>query len=324
MAKTDLDKLKGSFYIYSNGEFVFLAGTKFYIFKPDGSLVACRKDLRYVHGITFLSGNRALLSCKGVYHMIELPTGSDIWSVPFTKSSFGGSEIAISPDEAYAYSYDTWKSRHFIARLDLRTHELDVHDFYMDCGGTHDILCDEEGIPCLLKSFSITIGGKQFSEVGVRMHDFYYPDAGRTTNWKTKGIYEGLFGALQFFGSTDRILCDDLRVYEPATGKSINLLENDPAWQPPFPRPSECWFDTTGRYLCVKYSNGNVIVDLLERKVVAQYAAKHMRGCLVGNEYWICDGERILRKPFPVMEDIPPQSGAINSDWFYASRPELW
>ena len=57
----DVDKIKGNFYIYSNGEYVVLPGTKLYILKTDGSLVACRNDLRHAGRITFVSGNRMLL-----------------------------------------------------------------------------------------------------------------------------------------------------------------------------------------------------------------------------------------------------------------------
>ena len=39
MKKTDLEKLKGSFYIYSNGEYVVLLGTKLYIECADGSFI---------------------------------------------------------------------------------------------------------------------------------------------------------------------------------------------------------------------------------------------------------------------------------------------
>ena len=74
----DVDKIKGSFYIYSNGEYVVLPGTKLYILRTDGSLVNCRSDLRHAGRITFLSGNRMLLcSSKKEFHMIDLHDGSD-------------------------------------------------------------------------------------------------------------------------------------------------------------------------------------------------------------------------------------------------------
>ena len=57
---TDIDRLKGDFSVYFSGEYVVLTGSKLYIFRPDGSQVACRKDLRYADRITFLPGSRCL------------------------------------------------------------------------------------------------------------------------------------------------------------------------------------------------------------------------------------------------------------------------
>jgi hypothetical protein len=72
------------------------------------------------------------------------------------------------------------------------------------------------------------------------------------------------------------------------------------------------------------YQTVNVIIDIPARKVAAQYAGDLTRGCLIGNEYWICADGRICRKPFPTMEDAPPVKTALNSDWYYSERPELW
>lgn len=35
-----------------------------------------------------------------------------------------------------------------------------------------DIFCDEDGVPCLLKTVFETIGGKPYHQNGVRIHDF--------------------------------------------------------------------------------------------------------------------------------------------------------
>lgn len=325
MKKTDLEKLKGSFYIYSNGEYVVLPGTKLYIFKTDGSLVACRNDLRYAGRITFLSENRMLLcSSKAVFHMINLCDGSDIWTAPYTKNELNVANLAVSHDESFVYTYDQWKGTHFISRLDLQTHEVDTYDMHMDSGATRGIICNETGTPCLLKTLSETIGGKRFCQNGVRIHDFYDVSPGNTTSWETKWSFDGHRSSLCFLDGTDTVVTTDLHIYRPSTGSSIDLLENEFSWQRPERFPSDCWLDITNRYLCLKYQTANVIIDIHARKVVAQYATEYKRGCLVGNEYWICVGDRILRKPFPAFEDAPPVKAVINSDWYYSKRPELW
>lgn len=325
MKKTDLEKIKGSFYVYSNGEYVVLPGTKLYIFKADGSMVACRKDLRNAGRITFLSDNRMLLcSSKAVFHMINLCDGVDIWTTPYTKNELNVSDLAVSPDEAYAYTYDEWKGSNFISRLNLHTHEVDIHDMYMDKGATKGIVCDEDGVPCMLKTLGETIGGQLFQQNGVRIHDFYDVSPGHTTSWKAKWSFTGTRSAFRFLDGTDRIVTTDLHLYETSTGISMDLLENETNWECPKDYPCDCWMDISKRYLCVKYQTANVIIDISSRKVVAQYAANYKRGCVIGNEYWICVDDRICRKPFPAFEVVPPVKTVINADWYYSKRPEHW
>lgn len=326
MEKTELEKIKGTFYVYSNGDYVVLPGTKLYILKPDGSLVACRKDLRNAGRITFLSGNRMLLcSSKAVFHMIDLCTGSDIWTAPSVKDNLNVHELAISPDEAFAYTYGDYRGTRFICRLFLTTpeHEVDKRDMYMDVGATFGIFCDEGGVPCLLKALTETIGGKTVHQSGVRIHDFDGIDPGGTSTWKAKWSFESRSSS-SFFGSTDRILTSDLCIYDLSTGTLTPLLEQDAYEKLPQQTKCDCWFDLTGRYLCIRYQTGNVIIDTQNRNIAAQYAASFAKGCLIGDEYWICVNDKICRKPFPSFEDIPPVKHTINMDWYFAKRPELW
>lgn len=308
MKKTDLEKIKGSFYIYSNGDYAVLPGAKLYIFKPDGSLVACRNDLRYAGRITFLSGNRMLLcSSKAVFHMIDLCSGSDIWTAPYVKNNLNVNNLAISPDESFAYTYDEYKGINFISRLSLtaQEHEVDAHSMYYDVGGTYGILCDTDGVPCLLKSLTETIGGKTVHQNGVRIHDFDGIAPGCTNTWKAKWSFDTR-SAISFWGSTSRILTSDLCIYDPDTGTLTPLLEPESYNRLPHQTICACWPDSTGRYLCLKYQTGNVILDTQNRNFAAQYAADYKQGCLIGNEYWICVNDRICRKPFPAFEEIPP------------------
>ena len=110
-----------------------------------------------------------LCSSKAVFHMIDLCSGSDIWITPYVKHNLNVNELAISPDEAFAYTYDEYKGMNFISRLFLTTqeHEVDAQDMYMDVGATRGIFCDSYGVPCLLKTLSETIGGKNVNQSGV-------------------------------------------------------------------------------------------------------------------------------------------------------------
>lgn len=298
--KSVLDRIKGRCPVFSSGEYVVIPGTSLYILRPDGTLAASRKDLRHAGRVTFLSGDRMLLCTgKGVFHMIDLPSGQDLWTAPYTKFDLNAAKLAVSPDETFAYTYDEHNGHPFISRLDLNTGEVTIHEMHSDIGATRDIRCDEAGIPCLLKTLEETIGGQRCHQNGVRIHDFDGIAPGGTTNWKTKWYFEGSRCALRFLDGADRVITNDLHLYEPSTGTSIELLESES----PDRHPLDCWPDSSGRYLCVKYLTANVVIDLKSRKIVARYAAEHTRGCLVGREYWIGTDEQIERRPFPTFEE---------------------
>ncbi len=332
--KTYLDKLKNIYAIHFNGEYVVIAHTKLHILRPDGTLVACRGDLRYAGRITFLSGNRMLLcSSKAVFHMIDLTTGEDLWTAPYTKNNLNVNPIAISPNEKFAYTYDRWNDgkidRSFISQLNLETHETEIIDMHLDAGSSRDICCEDETTPCLLKTLIETIGGKNYLICGVRLHDFFCQEARSTSNWKTKWSRELPCASPQmFFGFTDRVVTSDLHIFTPATGEDVDLLENETEHTLPQEQPNRCWLDRTGRYLCIRYDRGNVIIDTQERKIAATYAAKFKLGCLIGGEYWLGTENGVVRKPFPAFEDIPPYKPATHlasaTSAYYAKHPELW
>ena len=308
MAITELDKLNGSFSIYNSGSYVVAICQKSVsIFTTVGQRIACRKDLPAAHRCLVLSGNRMLV-CSGKlhFHMIELATGQDLWDAPYVKCDLNIAPLAISPDEHFVYTVDTYKGSPFISRLDLNTHETQTHNFFFDTGATQDIICDEHGVPHVLKTISETVGGKPFVSCGVRIHDFRSIAPGETNCWKTKWYLEGSCHPIFFYSSTDKVLLDDLRVYDPATGKAFNLLENEVDQKQLDRKPLSYWLDDSGKYLCLGYQNTNVLIDTDARKIVAQYACDPVcRGCLIGQEYWICVEGRLCRRPFPSFETPP-------------------
>lgn len=322
--KTDIDRLQGNYNIYFNGRYIVLPGTKLYIFKPDGSCVACRKDLRYAGRITFLSEDRMLLSSKSVVHMMDLQDGSDLWTLPFPKTEFNLEHFAVTPDEACAYTFDHWKGQLFLTRLDLNQQEIDTYDISYDVGVTRDIICDGEGVPCVLKTYRESIGGKVVTQNGVRIQDYDILYRGSSYYWKSKWQFDGTRCAECFLGSTDRIVTSDLHIYEPSSGSEINLLEKDSEWQRPVISASTYWTDIMDRYLCLSYPTGNVVIDMQGRRAAAQYTGAYTRGCIVGEEYWICDNERICRKPFPATEALPPLHAAGFADEIFSQHLELW
>ena len=319
----DIDRIQCNAYLYTNGSYVVIPGTHLHILKSDGTLVVSRKDLRNAGKITFLPGNKLLLcSSKAIVHMINLFDGQDIWTAPYTKSNFNLDSFALSPDQTFAYSYGKNRQGPFISRINLHTQEVDSYSFDCDIGATNDILCDAEGIPCLLKTLNETIGGKQVLQSGIRIHDFDGIAPYSTSVWKAKWSSESR-SSLRFFDSIDHILTSDLKVYHIYTGELIDLLENENSWVPPSKGTLGYWLDPSKQYLFIRYQNASVVIDTQAKKVVAQYASS-WRGALVGNEYWVCTEGKILRKPFPSFEEALPIKETIGMDWYFAKHPELW
>lgn len=305
--KLDIEKVRGTYDIFANGDDVVLTGDRFRLFTPEGRETACRRDIRNACKAVFLPERRALVRRRnGMFHLIDLRDGSELWTVPGPKPVLYNSPVVMTPDYRCAYTYDSVEGRLQIIRLDLEARETDSFSVHYDMGATRDILCDEEGIPCVLKTYFEQIGNQIYCQNGVRIQDYDILYRGSTFFWKWKWQFtQKDYASRCFLGQLGKILTTDLHVYWPDTGEMENLLENESQWQQPAGGPMEGWIDQTGRHLCLMYEKGNVVIDMEEKHVTAQYRAEYARGCLVGNQYWICRDKQIARLPFPDFEPWP-------------------
>jgi len=135
-----------------------------------------------------------------------------------------------------------------------------------------------------------------------------------TRDWSMKPVfnlrknlefYSGRI-AKAFLGNTDTLITSDLHVYSVVTGETYNLIENSPQWRQPQFNPSEIVLHESGKYVILKYSHANAIVDFSARKIIAQYNTETWWGCIVGNEFWETTEAGVLRRPFPLMEELRP------------------
>ena len=227
----ELDKVKGSHWIFRNSDYVVFVGKKLWIFKKDGTLIACRKDIPHAYKVAFLPGERLLTGGgnKAEYRLLSLVDGTDIWSFPpIKKKEVCAYRFAISPDYKQAFDYYSWMDGYHLVKLDIQTGEMDICLLQEDLRATKDIMCDENGVPCLLQTHYEEIGGQRVSQNGVRYHYLDDIDVGNAYYWKYKWQHKGITIADTFLESTELILTKDLYVYEPKSGKTYFLLENDP------------------------------------------------------------------------------------------------
>lgn len=304
-----LDDTKGVYWIYRNKSHVVLVGKKLWILKPDGTIVACRKDVSNVYKVAFLSGDRILTGGgKGAtYRLISLVDGKELWSIPHIKWTCSSDRFAISPDERFAFDFYWWNDKDYLVKIDIQKGCMESYVLKKGLRCTKDIICDDDGALYLLQVHYDETEEGRISQNGIRC-EYVNDQANKGAyDWKYRWQHEGPTISETFLDSPDLILTEDLYVYSPKTKEKFFLLENDPDWTKPGLGMPTCWFDESKQYLSIMYDNVNVVVDWYERRMVARYAGKTRKGCIINDEYWISSEEGIRRVPFPLIEDIPPR-----------------
>lgn len=328
MRKIDLSTVKDCGVIWNCGEFVVASGKSLWVFRKDGSFVSKSNTIRYPGKLHFLPPDRIFVAggTDYQYHYVNLLTGEDIWTTSLDrKGELFNQRFAVSPDNRYLYDmYNHYVSgKRYVLRFsleDLTVSKSEVPDYLR---GTVGIYTDEEGILYALQTHLLTDDGK-LSQNGILRIDWrtekpvfswervWQSERNRKKMWKhTDGRY---------------ILCEDYSVIDMTTMQSFNLLENDSKWIPEN-GCLDCEY-LPDRGLLLAYHgiyDGNVVIDCKARKRVAQYAPTEIgvragfAGCLIGDEYWIGTADGIVRKPFPLFEEIPEK---VSPWWLFTREME--
>lgn len=234
-----------------------------------------------------------------------------------------GWRFVASPDKRYLYDiyYHYVREQWYVLRFSLN--DLTVSKAVIeDCLRlTVDIYTDEDGILYALQTQHLTDDGK-ISQNGILRID-----------WRTE---TPIFSWMHMWQSerekrwlcTDGryIMCCDYTVIDMKYMQSFSLLENDSEWKTEL-GCSDCVY-LPDRGLLIAYHtmyDGNVVIDTKARKRVAQYAppklgvAAGYAGCLIGDEYWIGTEGGIVKKTFPVFEEV---SRDVSPYWLWAKEME--
>lgn len=305
MKKSNLSSIKDRAWIFKSGLFVVVLGKKLHVFSTAGTKLFSRNDITNPCKVAFLPNDLLLVDGANKYWLISLAHGADVWVIPQPQKEFCPNfRFALSPCGKYSYDYYLNNGVYYFVRIDLEFGNIEKYAIQSGLRTTVGIQCDENGTPCLLQCHYSVIGDKRVSENGILYQyqelfspfDDYY--------WKYKWWLEGSQIACSFWENTEAVLTNDLHVFYPRSGKMEYLLKNEKEWTPPALKPSAYSIEYN-RFVTLKYRHSNVVIDLLERKIIAQYAGCDAGGCIVGNEFWISSESGIQRKPFPFMEDIP-------------------
>lgn len=301
----ELSDIKGRRWIYSDGKYIVITGKELWILKKDLSVICCRKDISNVYKVAFPSDNIMLTGQgkKASYRLIRLDDGSEIYTWPPISMEHSMHQFALSLDRMMAFDCFDWRMKDYLVSINLQTGELDTVRSPKELRVTSDMLCDKEGALCILQSQYEEDGCTRVSNNGIlSLPSNQVIDKGHCF-LKYQWNHSGGRIAEYFLGDTGYILTNDLHVYDPETAESIYLLENEPSWKPTAYRPSGCWIDESRHLVFLMYTDTNVVIDWEAKKVVALYKGPFVKGCLIGNEYWISSGNGIRRLPFPMVEE---------------------
>ena len=309
MAINRIEDIRGEYAIQAYGKYVVFFGASLIIAHQDGTILASRSNFRNVHKITTISEDSIIVDCgsQNAYIVLSLLDGSERWRVEFPRRDVPSQRFVISPDRSAVYDRYRLKADSYLVRIDLATNILETIYLKKGLGGISDLCCDEDGVPCLLEGCYEVVAQKHISANGIR---YVYLDSispGDAYNWKEKWTFAHPTISKFFLCNTETILTNDLQVYQINSGKTDRLLLDDETAQLLTIPPSNLIISTDKKYILLKCEQMDIIVDADTRKMVARYATNSYHGCLIGNEYWVCTKEGVQRKPFPLIEPIPPK-----------------
>lgn len=311
MSKSDIEKIKGNYTIMRSNHYVVAHGKKLYVFTLTGEMLFCRNDIRNVLKVAFLQEQALLVDSGKSYSLISLNDGSETWKITQSKREFNSPHFALSPCGTFAYNFYLNKGDYYLEKIDLINARIEEYPLDNELRTANDIQCESSGEPALLRSHYSEIAGRRVSENGI-VYPLHEPFGnGSSYYWKNKWQFQGSQISYAFWRGTESVITNDLHIFQQATGEMQNLLENESRWSPPALAPSSFSIDYSGRFLVLRYSRSNVVIDLTSRCVIAQYAGQYTSGCIIGDEFWISSDSGILRKPFPLYEPLPTNNKQI-------------
>lgn len=301
-------ELKSAKRVYIHENYLILQGNDFLVCKTDGTTILRYQNMPNVYKVAFLSQDRLLICIGGIpaYRLLCLKTGEEIWKSRVLKTAgITGPRFAVSHDSRYVYDRYDGLTGHHIVRIDVQSGKLQVCKLGPGYRALDDIICgaDSEGL-FLLRSQIDGVADRNIGRNQIQRLTFSSPCCYETIyQWETEGHGDCI--ANWFLGDQEAVLSKNLSVFTPKTGETYSLVENEPDWAKPGLGPHDYWIDESNQYVCVAYDNVNVVLDRKNQKMVARYATKFGRGCLIGDTYWVPLGDKVEKKAFPMIEDIP-------------------
>ena len=304
----NIGKINGAYWLKNNGDYIAAGGRDLLIFHKNGQLVMYCKDFHQVQAMAFLPDEKLLVGDAKRYAVISLKTGTPVWSFPRPKREYSYSHFAVSPTYEYAYGIDMKRDTPFIIRINLVNGNTSAYRIKKFLRATSDFMCDADGNLCFLQCQYNEYNESVIGETCVLCADLRENRTFPHYSVIHETVFDGARLGHSFLGSTETILTNDLHVYSFLDETAFFAAEHSLDLQLPKKAPAFCFLDASGRFLqmtCLDEMR-TVFIDLQKRKAVAQYGiTERLPGCLIANEFWLCENNSLVRKPFPVWETLP-------------------
>lgn len=311
MGKSILSSIKSCTSIEHYKKWIVVSAKVLWILDSSGSLLFKFPKIKSVRKTILLSENRLLCEAYDAYWVISLENGDTLWHYPLSKKwRSHAHNFALTPDGTYVYDYYREECLTFYyVRINLVEYECDCIPIPNISWVEKGISSDENGEVNILFSATRQIMNRVIQKNGVLLQ----PAEGMGSTFYWKNQWDDSLIRFPLGMRQNLVLLDDFSVLNYMTGETIHLIDNNEERVFPQVNPSFVKIDQE-RYLNLIYSDRTIIIDCYQRKIVAQYNARFSSGCLIDDEYWIGDEEKIVKKPFPSFEEPSLQSTIFIGD----------
>ena len=303
-------KITGAYWLKNNGDYIAAGGRDLLIFRTNGQLIMHCKEFHQVREVAFLPDEKLLVGDAKRYAVISLKTGTPVWNLPRFKRDYSYSHFAISPTYEYAYGIDMRRDTPFAIKINLVNGNTSAYRIKKFLRATRDFMCGSDGNLYFLQCQYNEYNGRVSGETCVLCADLRENRTLPHYSVIHKKVFDGARLGHSFLGSTETILTNDLHIYSFVEETAFGAAERSLDLQLPEEAPAFCFLDASGRFLqmtCLD-ERRTIFIDLQKRKAVAQYSmTERLPGCLIANEYWFCENNSIVCKPFPIWEAPPPR-----------------
>ena len=302
MEYTNITQLDEEYALHRHKDLVIAYGYDFCVCDLRGNIILWKKKYIGISKIIFVSDDCVILDSwvMRTYIAFSLTTRKELWRTPYPRVTMTAGKFIVSPDGTRVYDYCYYRAgysfKYKVLSFDIATGTLEQIFIQNSIGHICDMVFDENGDFYLLEVTSTKSAVRNLPLKSAKPEkNSFYKYQWRHAYFRTPEI---------FFKDAQHVLTRNLLIKSFEKTRSVPLSKNQQDLAD-FCPVNFC-FDAAGKYIIISDLNVNVVIDMPARKMIARYVGSIL-GCIVEDEFWIWNPSGIQRKPFPIIEDLPPK-----------------